>query len=269
MKSIYNQNLAEALRACKREGSKPLFMPEIIDERINSDKDAKIWQNWYCAPSIRATGKTKVGSKIVVYAHLPNYFSDPDNLGYAKQKGLINGAGVMPQKSFQKLADQDGKTDEAGNQLVFAVDYDKLRKSISSVISVDQALEHPQTIPFLGGKERAEKYLEKHRAVFGNNIGIWHKDDLHSKPLGRLLFVGNDCDGGILGSVSLGDGRFAVVRRAKNFPQEMKVSGKDLTTADKEIKIPKLEEVLMLSKDYVPKAAIHDFESKLRELYNK
>ena len=54
---------------------------------------------------------------------------------------------------------------------------------MSDVIDVAQALEHPQTIPFLGGRARAEQYLQRHKEVKGNRIGIWHSADLADEPL--------------------------------------------------------------------------------------
>ena len=179
--------LWQALKACKDARCRALFMPEFADVRINSPEDARIWQNCYYTPSARVTGKTKQGSAVVAYAHVPNYFSNPENIRktiYSKK--LVNGAGLMPDKEFQKLL----KLEDGVN--VFVVDHQKLKNSKYNDISVDDALEHPQTIPFLGGQERAEAYLKRHREVFGNKIGIGHTDDLSDKgALGRLLFAGN------------------------------------------------------------------------------
>ena len=199
--------LWQALKACKDAKCRALFMPEFADVRINSPKGSRIWQNWYSAPSARVTGKTKQGSPVVVYAHVPNYFSNPENIRKAiYSKNLVNGAGIMPDKEFQKLLNlEDGLN-------VSVVEHDKLKNSVSGVISVDDALEHPQTIPFLGGQKRAEAYLRKHREVFGNKIGIGHTDDLSDKgSLGRLLFAGDgNCDDLGGGSLDYG-GRFVGV----------------------------------------------------------
>ena len=68
-------------------------------------------------------------------------------------------------------------------------------RSKSDVISVDEALEHHQVIPFLGGQNRAEAYLFRYKEVYGNNIGVWHSEDLHNDlAVGRLLFVGDNYD---------------------------------------------------------------------------
>ena len=60
-------------------------------------------------------------------------------------------------------------------------------------------MEHPQTIPFLGGSARAEQYLQQHKKVKGNEIGVWHTDDLADEPLGSLLFLGNYLSSALFG----------------------------------------------------------------------
>ena len=207
-KEFHADYLDQALENCQKEGFEAVFMPQLIDARIEAPKDARIWQTWYSAPSIRATGRTKQGIPVVVYAHIPNYFSDPENIEEAMEQGLINGAGILPQKEFQKLLDlEDDKN-------VFLVDYNELKSSKSTIISSKGALEHPQTIPFIGGRERAEAYLGRHKEVYGNSIGMRHSDDLHDKPTGRLLFLGYDCDDDLNGSYDLHylEGRFVGVR---------------------------------------------------------
>ena len=185
-KEFYKNRTDKALNDCVEAGFQAVFMPQLIDTRIQNPKDSRAWQTWWTTPSIKATGLSKGGNPVVVYAHTDNYFSNPKNIETAINNGLRNGAGVMPQANFQRLLDlEDGKT-------VFVVDYNKLKNSVSGIISVDDALKHPQTIPFISGKEKAETYLNRHLEVYGANIGIWHSDDLQADetPAGRLLFLG-------------------------------------------------------------------------------
>ena len=187
--------VSSSLVNCVKAGYQALFMPELALTRIGAEQGSEVLTKWYVTPSLRATGTTKQGSKVVVYAHQPNYFSDPVNIRNVVEGGkLVNGAGTIPQEAFDSLVAQDG------NGRVFVIPYETLKQSSSGVIKVDDALEHPQTISFLGlGREDAEKYLAKHREVYGDTIGIWHCDDFNKKdPLGRLLFVG---DGGSLDGV--------------------------------------------------------------------
>jgi hypothetical protein len=249
-KEFYDSNLATALENCLKAGYNPKFMPELADARINGKAE---WGRFYSAPSIRATGKTEQGSKVVVYAHIPNYFSNPENIRKAVEMGLINGAGIMPSDEFQKLLDvEDGKK-------VFVVDYDKLKNSKSGIIPLSDAMEHPQTIPFLGGQERAEKYLAKHKEAYNTNqIGIWHNDDLKENPVGRLLFLGNLGDNGLVGNCLSYFGCFLGVR-----------SGKVAEGDAKKIKAPSLNEILKYSRNFIAKNSQTEFEHGLRQLYNK
>lgn len=196
----------KALRECYKAKCEPVYMPQLVDARINLPKESPVWK-WHTTPSVRVTGKTKQGNPVVVYAHVPNYFSKPNNIAKAVKEDLRNGAGKMPHKEFYKLL---GLED---NENVFVVDYNALKDSSSGVIDVAQALEHSQTVPFLGGQSRAERYLSKHQQVYGTSkISIWHCDDLLiDQPLGRVLFRGR---GDLGAGDSLGDGaRFLGVRR--------------------------------------------------------
>ena len=126
-------------------------MPQLIDARIDADKDARIFVNWYTAPSIRATGRTRQGNPVVVYGHIPNYFSDPDNIkDVIEHNKLIEGAGVMPQNEFQRLVDLDESKDNQGNRLVFVVDYEELKNSKGKISKSKMV-----------GKLVAKKALEK------------------------------------------------------------------------------------------------------------
>ena len=213
-KEFYADRINKALSSCEKEGYEAQFMPAIIDARISAEKEARIWQTWWSAPSVSVTGRTSQGNPIVVYAHVPNYFSNPRNIETAIKQELGNGAGIMPQNQFQKLVDLNELKDKQGNRLVWIVDYDALKNSKSDVISFQEALEHPQTIPFVGGEERAEKYLEKHKKVYGEKIGVWHSNDLSNEPRGRVLFVGLGYDVGLVGDLSLFNfGRFVGVKK--------------------------------------------------------
>ena len=207
----------KALRKCQNAGYEAIFMPQLIDARIAASENDYVLSKWFTTPSVKVTGRGKIsdrskkgGTPFVVYAHLSNYFSNPDNIAKSVEQGLQVGAGNYPQKEFQRLLDL--KDDEN----VFVVDYQELKRSPSDLIAVSKAIKHPQTIPFLGGEERSENYLEEHKEIFGDRIGIWHYDDLDVQPHGRLLVLGN-IYGDLYGYDSLYDGgRFVGV---KSVPQ--------------------------------------------------
>ncbi len=191
--------VSDALANCMNAGYQALFMSELALARVGAEQGSELLTKWYVTPSVRVTGATKSGAKVVVYAHQPNYFSDPSNIRNAVESGkLVNGAGPMPQDQFENLVSLDG------NGRVFVVDYETLKRSSSGVISVDDALDHPQTIPFLGGREVAEKYLAKHREVYGSQIGIGHSDDFKKDtPLGRVLYLDVSYCNGLIGYIIL------------------------------------------------------------------
>lgn len=94
-------SIEEALRECQTEGYQTLFLPQLADRRIESPSNSDIWRYFFDTLSIRAIGRTKQGNPIVVYAHLPNYFSNSDNIGgtgqlkdsaeeYCLKKNFIN-----------------------------------------------------------------------------------------------------------------------------------------------------------------------------------
>ncbi len=197
--------VADSLKECNDVGYQPLFMPELAMAKADADKDSRLWQTWFLAPSVRVTGKSRQGNPVVVYAHVPTSLSDPANIRkMIDDRALVNGAGPMPQEEFYNLLGQEGNR-------VLVVDYAKLRESTSDVIKVDDAMAHPQTAPFLGGEQNAQAYLAKHKDVYGKRIGVWHSDDLKDRPMGRLLCLGLDDYGGLDGGLLGSGGRFVGV----------------------------------------------------------
>ncbi len=203
-----NDILETALQNCQDEGFRVAYMPDVVDARIAGTAP---WNQGFNTFSIKATGRTKQGNAVVVYAHMPNWLANPANIRTAKAQELIHGASHFPQEEFQRLLDAEDK------QKVWVVDHEVLRKSKSGKIPLTQALEHPQTIPFLGGQERAERYLPKHAKAYDTEtIGVWHSDDLNDdSPLVRLLCLGVNNFIGLYGGSFFGDeGQFAGVRHA-------------------------------------------------------
>lgn len=250
-KEFYANRTDRALRNLQEENYQAVFMPQIVDARLEASREDRIFQTWYTTPSIKATGRTKQGNAVVVYAHIPNYFSNPDNIEKAINQGLVNYAGILPQKEFQKLLDLEDKKN------VFVVDYNVLKNSSSCVIPVSKALKHPQTIPFLGGEERAEKYLQKHKEVYGNRMGIWHSDDLaDDESFGRLLFLGNNYYYDLSGNSNFVNvGRFVGVQNAVG--------------ARKKIQHPTKKQLEKVISDYVAPVNRLELKERIAGLYHK
>jgi len=200
----------KALKLCEEAGCMPLYMPALVDIRIESIGDERIWREWFSTPSIRVTGRTKStnlskkeGTALVVYAHVPNYLSDSKNLRRVIENDMVYDVGIIPHSEFTKLVDlEDGKN-------VFVVDQDALMNSAKGMVTLKEALKQPQTKAFFGGEERANRYLERYAEVYGNKIGVWHTGDSADQPMARLLFLGNDYYFSPIDSSCLGDsGRF-------------------------------------------------------------
>jgi len=230
----YNSDFAVALETAQKAG-RVLFMPEIVDAKIN---DESLWREWYSSVSLRATGRTKQGTPVVVYAHVPNFYSNPEN----------NGAGILPKEEFQRLLSLEG-------QGVFVVDYKALKNSQSDVIPVERALEHPQVIPFLGGLERAERYLAKHKEIVGNTIGVCHNDDLQEQPVARPLLFGGCYD------LLYADGGFGSVGH---------FLGVQLNDAEGIAKkVPTLEDIIAVTYSLVPEVLHGKLREDLGRLYSE
>jgi hypothetical protein len=83
-----------ALEALENDNGKyaVAYMSELVDARIEARVNSLIWKNWLHTPSIKVTGRTKQGTPVVIYAHIPNKFST--SLGMVKaiqEEGLVNG----------------------------------------------------------------------------------------------------------------------------------------------------------------------------------
>ena len=244
---FYNSDVRVALANCIASGKQPMFMPEIADARIALSKYSRIWKLGYSAPSIMTIGKTKQGNAVVVYAHVPHYFSNPHNLKKVIKQKLF--FGDMPQKEFQRLLDiEDCKR-------VFVVDY-KYLNSKQGVVDVSKALKHPHIIPFFGGESRAEAYLKKHEKVKGKTIGIWYSTELIDKPNAYCLFLGRGYIGDSGDTADFyGNGRFLGSTEKTDFRNAT------------EAKSINLEKMLIIAKKYSPNITHDALKKEMQKLY--
>jgi hypothetical protein len=185
VQEFYANNIPDAMQSCINADRRMLFAPDIAELRIAAGPKHMIITKWWTTASLIATGWSRQNKAVVVFAHVPHYFSDPQNVRNAL-KNLVEGTGELPKSEFLRLLDlEDSKK-------VFVVDHSALVKAGSDTLAVSEALAHPQTIPFIGGDELAQRYLEKHKQVYGDNISIyyWKNDSRKNQYLGRLLFFG-------------------------------------------------------------------------------
>lgn len=209
---IYDQSLSNALRRGWRDGFHPAFAPEIVGSRLQD----RYWGRSYATQSIRATGYTKHGQKVDIYVHTEHWFSNPENILLAYRRDFndltLNGAARMPQEEFDRLIDLDEKTNEHGDRIVWVIGHGALWRARSKVMTIEEALEHPQTKPFIGNETKAGPYLAKHKERYGDKIGIWYSDDLGTEPRARPLFFGSDHLGLDSGFNFFSDGRILAMK---------------------------------------------------------
>ncbi|MFA5141906.1 MAG: hypothetical protein WC471_02975 [Candidatus Woesearchaeota archaeon] len=210
-KDFYAESIPGALDKCVAAGYSPLSMREIIRLRITAGSRSLFWKKCYTTASLIEHGKTATGAKIVLVSHVQNYLMIPANVRMSVAAGLRNGAGIVTKSDFLHRVELA----EDGAAGLYIIPRDKVMRSSSGVISIDSAIDHPLTLPFLGVTEKeVQEYLEMHRRVYGGSIGIRHYDDyVEGEVRGRLLFLGDNyyC----LGSYVLDDdARFIGVRRS-------------------------------------------------------
>lgn len=174
------------------------FASTIIKAQAESSYGDSVLIPPFTTPSIMATGRTKNGVPVVIYAHISNYFSNADNLRNAKV--LKNGALDFPNEEFQRLVGRKDYKD------VFVWDYKWLSKKCKNniEISLEEAAKHPILTSFCGSNEIAKKYLKKCDEIneaISKELGekynelkfkITFYEDLVKKPCARLLRINNN-----------------------------------------------------------------------------
>ena len=204
-------SVPQVLKRLQNGGYNALFMPQFVDARIEAPDNSPLWKNEnvfkdsYDSISIRVTGNTKQGNPVIVYSHYATSLSNPDILIELLSKVPTDTpqySVYMPPEEFLNLVSRDGLQDEHGNRVVWVIDDNKLKNKYG-IMPVAKALKHPETIPFLGGEDRAQKYLARHKQIYGKEIGIWpyvvDRSIENPQPKGTLLELGW-YGGGVSGS---------------------------------------------------------------------
>lgn len=193
--------IADAFNAIETKKCELQCAPEVANLRANNLPTtlgkSNLWHHTISTPSIRATGKTKAGSRVVVYAHVPNYLGKHETLGEIVRKDKDASLLPLPEKEFQRLVDLDGLIDDKSIRRVWVIDYGKFRNARRDVVALDEALEHPHTIPFLGGEEIARAYFIAQKEVYREfharcaRIGVSYSMELDEHtPKAKLLLLG-------------------------------------------------------------------------------
>lgn len=200
-KEFYDDVMDNALKNLRQAHYRELFMPEIIDAKIEAQGGNPVMMRGFTSLSIRANGRTTAGTAVDVYAHIPSYLTSLENITSAMKSGLIDqlskknfSSAPIPQTELQRLADLDKLSDSEGNRLVWVIDYQGPEPFNLKPMHVDNALDVPRVIAFLGGKERAQKYLQRHKEFFRNKLHFTYHLDDPDQPHARFLAIVGDQD---------------------------------------------------------------------------
>ena len=153
--------LPAALEACEGAGYSPSYTPDVAMARLAlpATKDSALFNYELVTGSLRIVGHSPGGAHVDVYAHGAHPFLSADHIrGVTERREFTPGALYFPEDMFNHLLTLDG------SGRVFVVDHSG---TDSHFMSVDEALEHPHTLPFLGlGHDEAQAYLTKHNTVY-------------------------------------------------------------------------------------------------------
>jgi len=255
--------LYESLKKCKKEGFKPLFIPELLDFMLKEKGSAKrsIWEYGYgnsshslVTPSVKISGKSPQGKKVVAYAHIPTFFSNIKNFQEKERGDLykIFGERETPQNEFEKILKLED------NKNVFVHDY-VAGKQNQDRFELEEALEKTRLISLLGGRERAESFVKKMNKYYWRTIGIDDADD-YLKCVGTVPAYGNTC---------LIDFRPTRISSWNNFNHAHFIGIKEVYPGLKESILDTnslFKEVSELADSYVPEMAKKEFLSNLKKL---
>lgn len=162
----------QAAQDCEAAGYRRLTMPEQVEARIAVPNNSPLWQKYNDTTSMRLTGRTRSsnhsrngGTPVVGYYHgalqIPLKYIQQQIQGYH----LVNNALRITQAEFDAMLQQCLSEN--------VIDYQALRSSRSGKVPLTEALAHPQTVPFIGSRERAERYLPRFAQVYNTEeIGI-------------------------------------------------------------------------------------------------
>ena len=228
---FYNTSLPRALadaREYAHNGGHVASMPELLRGRVISPADSELWTHWFTALSEEDVGRTAAGSSVLVTVHGGGILSTPERITRAYKEGLTpQHAAKLTDAEFTDIV--NGKLPDGTKIPVYSfiefkqgvkdlplryavvMDFETARKTESGYQKIDKLYDNPLVIVRAGGVEAAKAFLDKAKSVYNSNkLGNWHpfnSVDIE-QPQGRPLFVGDGCNGGLVGGDGLyGDGR--------------------------------------------------------------
>lgn len=162
--SSNNFALYDSLRECRDKGFEPVFLPETIDFMIHAKDDTMLYRRniGWITPSIKIGGKSKQGNRVVVYAHVPTFFTTVENFQEPVRDKFYKTflERETPQGEFEKILELEG------NERVFVHDYSEKREKQKN-FEPQEAMEKTRLNSILGGRKRAEAFFQRFEGRVG------------------------------------------------------------------------------------------------------
>ena len=253
--SLYDDSLSTALRTTQADAQKEAFvvasMPELLVLRRQVPFTDSMWSTWYACNQEEDVGTTPQGKKVVIEV-VGGGILTPERIETAYERGLTKQyAAHLAESEIRALlegklangtqipiysfADFKAGIKDKPRQYAVVMDYDMAKNAASGHLPVESLRDNALVIVRSGGVAEANAFVDKVAQRY-TNYGNWHPFNAinSDETQGRVLFVGDDGDGGLDGySLLYSDGRFvgvapeALVARsadAKKSPLEGMVS---------------------------------------------
>lgn len=178
------ESIVDSITECERAGYTPLFLPEFIDLQLAHPFP---WLQRSRSMSICATGRSRQGNRIEIYAHVPGVWTDRAYIADAfDQRKLIGHALPLSNEAILALEERNGEVHD-GTRLVTVMEHQAAQNAKFGPQSLDEALENPHVLASFGSEDRTRRYLAACKEKLCSSIFVWHYDDLGDKAVARPL----------------------------------------------------------------------------------
>ena len=260
-----------------KSGYEAFFVPELLLAKTKAEKGSVLRNYCYYTPSVIATGKSKGGDRMIVYAHVPTKFNSLKNMQRMAEKAAelkkVEGRASelldeeMSQEEFDSLLSQEG------NGRVFVVK--DLIPQKYSLDSIREIFNSPLTRPFSGLNETQLKaYFENHLRIYGQDLGMSDFNSHRGYKLDNFHMCVPEKD-----DSDLPRARLAAVNGHSNYIGDDSLGGFEsnapIRCAHKFFCVKPLfkpevgpEDILEVVRKYVPALNQSGLEKEVKELYN-
>jgi hypothetical protein len=198
-----------ALTDCIAAGDRALYAPELGAARV---EDLRLFGTWSHVLSMRIGCRVN-GERTALYTHIPTSVCTPEGLKALIVKGLTStGAFRFSREEYLQLLER-AKSLDGDSRDIWYIPPVLLDVSKSGIVSLDDALDTTEMVPFLGSVKLATDYLKANRNLERTKIGVWHRkeDSDEEEPQGRLLVFGYYGGNDLVAYDDVNIGRFAGV----------------------------------------------------------